>query len=1055
MSNRPQVNRLDSGTSAASDDLPANLPAVLEHISDGVFMVSVPTERSGKFRIAIANHRAQELLSLPSTPLTEELWLDRLPADLLEATQSSLHCCLKQQKSVSYEVTTRTGDRARTLLIELSPLQSDNGRACQILGTCRDTTERRRVLQQARVLQSLTLAIAESQNFQIALGVALRKICEVTGWDYGEAWVSHPGSQQLKSGPAWYRDTRHRTFRQLAADMTLSTEAGLFGQVWSLQSSDWAIPPDTSIPRIQQAIDRGFQSGLALPLLASGEVLGVLLFFRLLPSAPERQLVELISAIAVQLGVVLHHKKYRNIFDNAVAGMFQTTPDGRYLTVNPMLARIYGYDSPEELMATVTDIAHQLYVEPHRRDEFVKLLQTEDNIWGFESRVYRKDGRIVWVCENVRAVRDGSGRVVAYEGTVEDISARKQAELELYQRDRLLQGTADAMRHLLTQQEGTAAIERALAILGETTAVDRVCVYECHRSPQTADSDSASPAFSLQYEWTQTDIDSKLAAPDKTLPLACHLSPPGSLWYGDLVTGGTMQGITAECDDPERQLLQREGIVSFAIVPIFIQDGFWGYLGFEDCRLPRRRSPSEVSILRAVAAGIGGAIHNQRIAEMIRHRASHDLLTGLPNRAQFDERLHAALQQAEANQETVAVGFVDLDRFKLINDTLGHAMGDRLLQDTSQRLKNCLRQGDIVARWGGDEFIVLLSHIRSRQDAAKVARRMLQALEPAFALDGQQLYITTSIGIALYPFDGGDAETLLQHADAALYRAKDAGRNNFQLYTSTLDRRSRQELALTNQLHRALERQEFVLHYQPQLCVETGRIVRMESLIRWQHPDRGLLLPQSFIPFAMQNGAIVPIGRWVLRAACRQQQAWLAAGLPPMSVAVNLSTLELQQPDLVEWVRRTLRETGIDPRCLELEITETTAMQDKEFTRHVLEALSQMGVSIALDDFGTGAASLSYLHEFPLNTLKIGQALIRQLQPNSSEAAIVAAIVALGNGLGLNVVAEGVETPEQRTLVRSLHCRQMQGNLFSPPLATSDATHLLEIHALEMPCFES
>jgi diguanylate cyclase (GGDEF)-like protein/PAS domain S-box-containing protein len=427
----------------------------------------------------------------------------------------------------------------------------------------------------------------------------------------------------------------------------------------------------------------------------------------------------------------------------------------------------------------------------------------------------------------------------------------------------------------------------------------------------------------------------------------------------------------------------------------------------------------------------------------IRYQASHDLLTGLPNRMLFGDRLSDALYDAARNQSQLAVMFLDLDRFKLINDSLGHAAGDQLLQEVARRLSNCLRESDTVARWAGDEFTLLLPHLYHPEDVTMLAQKILATLRPDYDIEGHTFHVSSSIGIAIYPTDGEDAETLLKNADAALYRAKDGGRNGYQLYTSTLNSEASEWLTLESHLHRALERQEFVLYYQPQVNVITGEIIQMEALLRWQHPDLGMVSPLKFIPIAEENGLIVPIGEWVLRNACAQNCAWQAVGLPSVRVAVNLSARQLREPKLLEMVERVLQETQLHPRYLELEITETTVMKNIDRTRTILHELRQMGVSTAMDDFGTGYSSLGYLKKFPFNTLKIDQSFVRDLNSDPNDKAIVAAIIAMGRVLNLQLIAEGVETKVQEHSLLSLDCEVMQGYLFSPPLPVYEATSLL------------
>ncbi len=429
--------------------------------------------------------------------------------------------------------------------------------------------------------------------------------------------------------------------------------------------------------------------------------------------------------------------------------------------------------------------------------------------------------------------------------------------------------------------------------------------------------------------------------------------------------------------------------------------------------------------------------------EIIRYQAVYDQLTGLPNRILFNDRLLASLKQAKKNKKMLAVMFLDLDRFKKINDTLGHAAGDRLLEGFAGRISDTLRSTDTVARWGGDEFTVLLPEINCLEDAVKTAQRILDNLKPAFKLEQQALHISTSIGIALYPNDGEDAETLVKNADAALYRAKERGRNNYQLYTATLNPEGSQLLNIENRLHEALEQGEFEVFYQPKVNITTWKIQGMEALLRWQHPELGLVSPATFIPIAEENGLIVPIGEWVLQTACTQNKAWQDALRPDLRVAVNFSARQFQQFNLVQMVANCLKKTGLAPKYLELEITETTAMQDVDYTTKVLRELQSMGVQIALDDFGTGYCSLNYLKKFPLNILKIDKSFVSELTTDPCERAIANAVATLGRDLNLSVVAEGVETKEQLDCLRSLHCQEIQGHYFSKALSAGDASKLL------------
>ena len=459
-------------------------------------------------------------------------------------------------------------------------------------------------------------------------------------------------------------------------------------------------------------------------------------------------------------------------------------------------------------------------------------------------------------------------------------------------------------------------------------------------------------------------------------------------------------------------------------------------------------SLDDIKLAQAPGTHLYMAVMQRRVEDMIRHQASHDPLTGLPNRLLFDKRLSLALVYAHQWGEMLAVMFLDLDRFKSINDTLGHASGDQLLQQVAHRLAKCLKPSDTIARWGGDEFTLILPQIRSAHDATEIARRIIKALKTPFECNGQEIHVTTSIGIALAPYDGEDSETLLKNADMAMYRAKQQGKNDFQLYAPDMNSQALDQLVLANDLYRALNRSEFLLHYQPQVNLKTGQIVAMEALVRWQHPIRGLVPPGQFIPLAEETGQIKAIGEWVLQTACTQNRAWQEAGLPPIRMAVNPSARQFQQKNLLKLIDRVLSETGLEAQYLEVEITESIAMQDVKVTISILEELRAMGVYISLDDFGTGYSSLATLKKFPLHTLKIDREFVKDLTTDAKDAALIRAIVALGHGLDLAVIAEGVETAEQQEFLRLVGCDAMQGYFFSKPLPAAAAAQLYQSQAL-------
>ena len=456
----------------------------------------------------------------------------------------------------------------------------------------------------------------------------------------------------------------------------------------------------------------------------------------------------------------------------------------------------------------------------------------------------------------------------------------------------------------------------------------------------------------------------------------------------------------------------------------------------------RRRDGSEfpIEIMLSPLASPEGVLVTAAIRDItvrrafelqVTHTAHHDFLTGLPNRMLLSDRISQAIALAPRHDQRVAVLFLDLDGFKHINDSLGHAVGDRLLQSVAKRLLDTVRVSDTVSRQGGDEFVVLLSEAAEWVDVATVAKRMIASIGEIHSVAGHELHITTSIGISVFPDDGADAETLIKNADTAMYQAKENGRNGIQFFRREMNVRAVERQSIEHNLRLALEREEFVVHYQPKIDLASGAVSGAEALVRWNHPERGLVSPAQFIPIAEQSGLIVPIGRWVLREACRQMRAWRDAGLPLVNMAVNISAVDLRDDEFLDHVLSVLEETGVDPRQLELELTETVLMKHIDATAAILQALRERGVRVSLDDFGTGYSSLSYLHRFPMDSLKIDRSFVNQISVDSGGAPIVAAIISMARSLKLRVIAEGVETAAQLAFLQGLACDEAQGFYFS------------------------
>ena len=551
-------------------------------------------------------------------------------------------------------------------------------------------------------------------------------------------------------------------------------------------------------------------------------------------------------------------RSFRSIFENATEGIFQTSPDGRYLNVNPALAAIYGFSSGAELIASIGDIQHQIYTDPSRRAEFMRLMRETGVVTNFVSEIRRKDGDDIWISENARAAQDEAGNLLFYEGTVEDV--------------------------------------------------------------------------------TETKL-------------------------------------------------------------------------------------------------------NQ---EKLEHLANHDPVTGLPNRLLMNDRLRQMMLSAQRSKSIVAVALVDLDHFKLINDTFGHNRGDQLLQTMSHRMLACVREADTVVRLGGDEFVLLLSGAGRGEAMSQVVQRVLQTIARPSQIEGRELSVSCSVGVSIFPRDGRDVQTLLKNADTAMYKAKELGRNNFQFYSPEMNTVITERLEMQSALRRAVEHKQFALLYQPKVDLVTGQIAGMEALLRVKGENGELSLPENFITLAEESGLIVQIGEWVMREACNFNKSLQERGLPPMRVAINLSARQLTRYDLVRAVEQALQHAELSAEYLELELTESMVMHDPEGVIATLAQLQALGIQLSIDDFGTGYSSLSYLKRFPVASLKIDQSFVRELGQDENAAAIVKAIISLGHSLDMKVIAEGVETEKQMSFFLENRCDAMQGFLFSRPLSAGEFALLVE-----------
>ncbi len=678
-------------------------------------------------------------------------------------------------------------------------------------------------------------------------------------------------------------------------------------------------------------------------------------------------------------------RRYRSLFEHSVEGIFQSTAEGRFTAANPALAELLGYASPEALMREVRSIADEIYDDPAERARVARLLETQGELRGHEVRVRRRDGHRIWVSENTRVRRHPDGSVLCYEGTLVDITARKSTEFALQQSERRYRTLVDHSQvGVFMSRRGTYVyVNRAMAaMLG----------YEEHEL--------------IGASYRQLCAPEDLSAADERFE---------SRQRGEDVPS-----------THEARLLHRNGVTRLIAT---ISAG-----------------PVEQDGEMLTMGTVRDITEQKRIERQLRHNATHDPLTGMPNRVLFVERLRKAMTYALGRGgPSYAVLFLDLDGFKVVNDSLGHAAGDQLLMEVAQRLRACLRPWDTVARHGGDEFTVLVEQINGVDDAVDVARRIQRELSAPVRLGDHEVFSNVSIGIAPANAEYHSTEEILRDADTAMYRAKARGKAGYVVFDSTMHEIARQRLQLETELRQALERNEFVPHFQPLMDLGSGRLIGFEALLRWQHPERGLLAPAEFLPVAEETGLIVPLGWWMMESACLAFARWQDefAAIRKLGMSVNIADRQFSHPDLLSQVARALRNSGLTSNALHLEITETVFMENPVAAGQRLEELHAFGVELHMDDFGTGYSSLSHLSRYPLDTLKIDRAFVCDMLHNPAHLAIVKTIVQLCRDLGLKTIAEGIENREQLRALRKLRCDGGQGTYFSAALPEADVLEML------------
>ena len=760
--------------------------------------------------------------------------------------------------------------------------------------------------------------------------------------------------------------------------------AGVLSQMMTLDLAgrDWRL--EFSAPATPaRGIGAALPQVVLLGSLLTSLLLSWLVFAQTLARDRAMKLAEQITAVRAAEGLREQLVFIQQLIETVPQPIFFKHADGRYLGVNKAWEAFFGIPREQFIGKSVFELYpnnQDLAKKHHAKD---RELFDNPGSQSYEAAIVAADGRVHHTIYNKATFNRADGSVAGLIGTITDVTELKETEAALRRSEGRFRDLTELSSDWYWEQDAKFRFTQMSSKIYEISL------------------DAGEHIGKTRWEMPLLGVTPEQWEAHKSL-LASH-EPFQDFVYQRYDTNGNLR------------------IISTSGRPIFDEQGnFTGY------------------------RGTGRDITEQKqVEEKIRHMAHHDALTGLPNRVLLHDRVSQAIAQAQRNREVLAMLFIDLDRFKTVNDSLGHHVGDLLLKTVGQRLETCTRGSDTIARIGGDEFVVLLGDLDQPEDARHVALKVLDALAEPATIDTHELRVTPSIGICAYPHDGTDVETLMRNADTAMYHAKQMGRNNYQFFTQSMNDAAQERLALENDLRHAVERGEFLLHYQPQLDLKTGRIIGFEALVRWMHPQRGLVGPAQFIPAAEETGLIGQVGEWVLREACSQARAWHHAG-HTLQVSVNCSAQQFQRESFVETVGAVLRETGLAASCLDLEITESVIIQHSEAVMARFQALDDMGVRISIDDFGTGYSSLSYLKRFAIHQLKIDQSFVRDISSDPDDAAIVSAIIAIAHSLGLRVVAEGLEAPEQLAFLRSLGCDVAQGYYFSKPVPAEEFGRLLE-----------
>jgi diguanylate cyclase (GGDEF)-like protein/PAS domain S-box-containing protein len=989
-------------------------------------------EQDSELRLTFMSSRLGPRTGLaPAAYLGRKRW-EQPAVNLTEADWARHRAQLERHEPFrDFEMERRTEDGSSVWLsISGEPVYDAAGRFAGYRGVGRDITAQKRAEQLQRLEHSATRCLAEAETAAAGASAVLGAICETLGWECGRYFEADEQAGVLRFAAAWGRAERAvQDFIEASRALTYRRGEGLSGHVWQTGAPLWV--SDVSSDRRASGSSRRVNGRAALqggsfvfPVIARGRTLGIASFSSGDPKAPNERLLEALGVIGSQLGQFLRRKHaetalresmlvLERTFQHMDQGIGIFNPDLRLVAMNRRARELLAV--PDAMLRLRCTLAELIRFNAQRGDygkiEVEKFVASRVAVArsGQPDLFYRRleDGTYLEI--RGTPMPDG-GLICVYTDvtarTTEE--ARKSAHLRYQQRVAAFGQSALSCRD--PQELAQDAVRQALAALD----VDAVAYVERPHEPghlavRALAGADAGAARSVKSE--RDPISAVLDSAARFTAESCELP-------FDWGRGGAA-----------------------AIVPVPGDCGVRGAV----CAVSRgsKFGEDQLNFLDAVAAVLSAGLKRVASEERLAFLARFDLLTGLPNRGLLTERFAQMIEQTRRRGLILGVLFVDLDDFKGINDTLGHAAGDELLRQAALRLQEAVRPGDTVARISGDEFALVLADLAHQEDAALVAQKIVDRLAAPFQLEAHEVLVTASVGIASYPADGSDAETLLGAADAAMYRAKQSGRNGYQFFTHDIDQRTKARALLGVELRRALEREEFVLAYQPKYDLLTMRPCGAEALLRWNHPERGFVTPGNFVPVLEETGLIVPVGEWVLRRACEDVKACAAAGVVPLPVAVNLSARQFRSHDLGTRIRALVEAAGVSPELIELEITESHLMHDPDHAIRVMRGLREDGIRIAIDDFGTGYSSLAYLTRFPVASLKIDGSFVAGIGRETTDPTIVRTIIEMARTLDFTVIGEGVETLAQVEFLRRFGCHQAQGYFFARPMPIADFIALI------------